>query len=55
MLVQLLDFVTVIDRVLDELLDGVQVGVANGGQPGAVIEFTIPSASNVLAKDAVPA
>ena len=36
-------------------LHGGKIGVANGGQPGAVIEFTIPAASNVPAQDAVPA
>ena len=36
-------------------LHGGKIGVANGGQPGAVIEFTIPAASNVPAPDAVPA
>jgi len=35
-------------------LHGGKIGVANGGQPGAVIEFTIPAASNVPAQ-AVPA
>ncbi|HEX9494319.1 MAG TPA: response regulator [Candidatus Limnocylindria bacterium] len=37
-------------------LHGGKIGVANGGQPGAVIEFTLPSASRVgTAEAAVPA
>ena len=36
-------------------LHGGKIGVANGGQPGAIIEFTIPAASRVPAGEAVPA
>ena len=36
-------------------LHGGKIGVANGGQPGAIIEFSIPSASRVAAPEAVPA
>ena len=36
-------------------LHGGKIGVANGGQPGAVIEFSIPSASHVAAAEPVPA
>jgi CheY-like chemotaxis protein len=37
-------------------LHGGKIGVANGGQPGAIVEFTIPAASAVPAPDAaVPA
>ena len=34
-------------------LHGGKIGVANGGQPGAVIEFTLPAASRVATPDAV--
>lgn len=36
-------------------LHGGKIGVANGGQPGAIVEFTIPSASRVAAAEAVTA
>ena len=36
-------------------LHGGKIGVANGGQPGAIVEFTIPSASRVAAVEAVTA
>jgi signal transduction histidine kinase len=36
-------------------LHGGKIGVANGGQPGAIVEFTIPAASRVAAPEAVPA
>lgn len=36
-------------------LHGGKIGVANGGQPGAIIEFTIPAASRVAPAEAVPA
>jgi signal transduction histidine kinase len=37
-------------------LHGGKIGVKNGGQPGAIVEFTIPAASAVPAPDAaVPA
>jgi len=36
-------------------LHGGKIGVANGGQPGAIVEFTIPAASRVAPAEAVPA
>ena len=36
-------------------LHGGKIGVANGGEPGAIVEFTIPAASRVAAPEAVPA
>jgi len=36
-------------------LHGGKIGVANGGQPGAVIEFTIPAASRIPMAEVVPA
>ena len=36
-------------------LHGGRIGIANGGQPGAIVEFSIPSASRVIAPQAVPA
>jgi two-component system sensor histidine kinase/response regulator len=36
-------------------LHGGKIGVANGGQPGAVIEFTLPAASRVASAEAVTA
>jgi CheY-like chemotaxis protein len=36
-------------------LHGGKIGVANGGQPGAVVEFTIPSAARVPAAEPVTA
>jgi signal transduction histidine kinase len=36
-------------------LHGGKIGVANGGQPGAIVEFTIPSASRVATAEAVTA
>jgi two-component system, sensor histidine kinase and response regulator len=36
-------------------LHGGKIGVANGGQPGAIVEFTIPSAARVPAAEAVTA
>ena len=36
-------------------LHGGKIGVANGGQPGAIIEFTIPAASRVAPAEAVTA
>jgi signal transduction histidine kinase len=36
-------------------LHGGKIGVANGGQPGAIVEFTIPAASRVASSEAVPA
>ena len=36
-------------------LHGGKIGVVNGGQAGAVIEFTIPAASRVPAPEVVPA
>ena len=36
-------------------LHGGVIGIANGGQPGAIVEFTIPSAARVGAREAVPA
>ena len=36
-------------------LHGGKIGVVNGGQPGAIIEFTIPAASRVAPAEAVPA
>jgi len=32
-----------------------KIGVANGGQPGAIVEFTIPAASRVAAAEVVTA
>jgi two-component system, sensor histidine kinase and response regulator len=36
-------------------LHGGKIGVANGGQPGAIVEFTIPSAARVAPAEAVTA
>jgi two-component system sensor histidine kinase/response regulator len=36
-------------------LHGGKIGVANGGQPGAIVEFTIPSAARVAAAEPVTA
>ncbi|HEX6061667.1 MAG TPA: response regulator [Candidatus Limnocylindria bacterium] len=36
-------------------LHGGKIGVANGGQPGAIVEFTIPSAARVPAAEPVTA
>jgi CheY-like chemotaxis protein len=36
-------------------LHGGKIGVANGGQPGAIIEFTIPAAARVAVTEGVPA
>lgn len=36
-------------------LHGGRIGVANGGQQGAIVEFSIPSASRVATPQAVPA
>jgi CheY-like chemotaxis protein len=36
-------------------LHGGKIGIANGGQPGAIVEFTIPAASRVAPTEAVPA
>ena len=36
-------------------LHGGKIGVANGGQPGAIVEFTIPAASRVAAAEVVTA
>jgi len=36
-------------------LHGGKIGVANGGEPGAIVEFTIPAASRVAPSEAVPA
>jgi signal transduction histidine kinase len=36
-------------------LHGGKIGVANGGQPGAIVEFTIPAAARVAPPEAVTA
>jgi len=36
-------------------LHGGKIGVANGGQPGAIVEFTIPAAARVAPAEAVTA
>src|SRR5256885_4366712 len=36
-------------------LHGGKIGVTNGGQPGAIVEFTIPAAARVAPAEAVTA